>query len=95
MLGIIICIVLIFLLLIAAFICLLKDEPIAALSAFIVAIICVVILCYDVNTYENEQYIDEDTVPEIVYDVSEPQVDTNIVITDTDTIEVYTIKYCD
>ena len=92
---IIFCIVLIAIFLIFAFICVIKDEPIAAFFSSILAIIVLVILCIDVKSYDNNEEIDDyyEDVPGVIYDVSEFQIDTNIVINDEDTTKTYNIIY--
>jgi len=92
---IIACIVLIVIFLIFAFICVIKDEPIAAAFSAILAIIFLIVLCIDVKSYDNNEEIDDyyEDVPGVIYDVSEFQIDTNIVINDEDTTKTYNIIY--
>ena len=92
MTEIIVCIVLIFVFLIIAFICFLSGEHIAALSSTIITLIMFIILCHAVKAYESEK-ITEDTISGVIYDITDFQIDTNLVVTDTDTTKTYTITY--
>ena len=83
-----------------AFICVIKDEPIAATWSGILAIIMLVILCYMVSGDEYSDFDDgiygtstDEITPTVVYDVIDFSVDTNIVVNDMDTIKTYTLTY--
>lgn len=95
MTEIIICLVLLVLFLIFSFICVIKDEPIAAAWGAIFAVIFLVILIIDVKEYEQTKQEEEDTtISAIVYDITDLQIDTNTVVNGTDTTTNYTITYC-
>jgi len=93
MTEIIICLVLIVLFLIFSFICVIKDEPIAAAWGAIFAVIFLVVLIIDVKDYEQTKQEEDTTISAIVYDITDLQIDTNTVINGTDTTTNYTITY--
>ncbi len=94
MTEIIICLVLIVLFLIFSFICVIKDEPIAAAWGAIFTVIFLVILIIDVKEYEQTKQEEDTTISAIVYDITDLQIDTNTVVNGTDTTTNYTITYC-
>ena len=100
MTTIVLCIVLIFIFAVFAMICLYKNEPMAAAWGFIISIIITIILIGSVKEYYNENE-DEDEIesmeemeePNVLYDVTDFQVDTNVVVNGADTTKTYVITY--
>lgn len=83
-----------------AFICVIKDEPIAAIWAGLFAIILLIVLYFMVNDNYYSDFDDgiygtstDGITPTVVYDVINFSVDTNIVVNDMDTIKTYTLTY--
>ena len=89
----IVCIVLLFLFLFVALICMWHEEYIAAVSSFIIALIMFVILCATVHNKKLESVEENNVLSGVIYDVTDFQIDTNVVVTETDTIKTYTITY--
>ena len=100
MTTIVLCIVLIFIFVVFALTCLYKDEPMAAVWGFIISIVITIILIGNVKEYYNEDE-DEDEIenmeemeePNVLYDVTDFQVDTNVVVNGADTTKTYVITY--
>ena len=91
--GIIICILLIAVLGTVTFVCIAKDEPIAAVTFFCFTAILGILLFFDIKEYRKSNEDDDNVISAVVYDVSKFQIDTNVVITETDTTKTYTITY--
>ena len=80
------------LLLVFGFICLWNDEPMASAWSFIFAVIIGTGLIFLIKE-DDETPDDDNTISAIVYDVVDYQIDTNVVINETDTLKTYTITY--
>lgn len=102
MTPIVLCIVLIFIFAVFAMICLYKNEPMAAAWGFIISIIITIILIGSVKEYYNEdededeieiENIEEMEEPNVLYDVTDFRVDTNVVVNGADTTKTYVITY--
>ena len=89
----IICLVLLFVFMVAALVCLWNEEYIASLSSFLLGIIMFVILCFTVQNNKQDNTDNNNVLSGVIYDVTDFQVDTNIVVTEADTIKTYTITY--
>lgn len=87
-----ICVIFLILLLVFGFICLWKDEPMASAWSFIFAVIIGVGLIFLIKE-DDETQDDDNVISAIVYDVVDYQIDTNVVINETDTLKTYTITY--
>ena len=89
-----VCIILIVLFIIAAIICALNDEPIAATFSGFFAVIVMVILYFAIkDNKESQEPVYEVTYPVTIYDVTDFQMDTIINVNELDTIKTYNIIY--
>ena len=93
--GIIICIVLIIIFIIMGLVCVMKEEPMAALWAGLFALITLVILFYEIkDVKENIEPQGYDvTYPVTIYDVTDFQIDTVMNVNGIDTSKTYVITY--
>lgn len=79
----------------ASIICNMKDKDMAAVFFWILSVIIGLILFINLINSEilQKEKDNDNVVSAVVYDVSGYQVDTNIIITDTDTTKTYSITY--
>lgn len=84
--------VVLILLLIFSIVCLIVDEPMASAWGFMFSIILGSVLIYTINNNKDKSE-DDNVLSGVIYDVVDYQIDTNVVINDTDTLKTYTITY--
>ena len=84
----VICIILLVMFLLFGLGCLFSEEYIAATASFIFAILIGIIIFFIIK--EEKENINTSTIIENVIDY---QIDTNIIINETDTLKTYTITY--